>query len=262
MPQVSPKLELSSRERQILSYAASGLTDKEIARRLEISVSTVRSYWLRLRQKIGGDNRTETVARSLETLVGLGRPGTHFAASMPSHPEACLDQTILHALASEFAFDYLFVDADGCPHASSPTFCGKAVENPNDLRLSAWVSPDDLVGAEALIRTVVRHRIRSRFNWVTLSGDRLNGLALPVCPDDEVVGCLLAVVHNRPVGQGFTLFNLLQGSDGGYEALISRQGLPVGILKLELSPGQDEGATQLFAREFARILAERFAKSD
>ncbi|MFQ3587431.1 MAG: helix-turn-helix transcriptional regulator [Fimbriimonadaceae bacterium] len=259
MPQLSPKLDLSSRERQILSFAATGLTDKEIARKLDISVSTVRSYWLRLRQKIGGDNRTEVVARSLETLVGMGGHGVPFAGTLKGSPDVCPNEVILRALAEEFAFDYLFFDVDGFPRASSPTFGGTRVADPESLVLSAWVAPDDLMGADSLVRSVVRHGTRSRFDWMTLTGKRLGGIAIPARSDGEIVGCLLAVAHCGRVGPGFTVFNLLQGSDGGYEALIAREGLPLGVLKLELNAGSDPGATEAFAREFARILAERFS---
>lgn len=57
--------KLSSRERQILLTAAEGLTDEQIALRLGISTSTVNSYWVRLRGKIGSGSRTELVGHML-----------------------------------------------------------------------------------------------------------------------------------------------------------------------------------------------------
>jgi len=42
-------LELSVRERQVLSLAARGETDQGIANRLGISPATVNSYWVRIR---------------------------------------------------------------------------------------------------------------------------------------------------------------------------------------------------------------------
>ena len=54
---------LSDREKQVLSLAAQGQTDEGIAHKLEISISTVRGYWLRVRSKIGGASRAELVGK-------------------------------------------------------------------------------------------------------------------------------------------------------------------------------------------------------
>lgn len=58
-------LELSVRERQVLSLAARGDTDQGIANRLGISPATVNSYWVRIRLKMGQASRTELVARAV-----------------------------------------------------------------------------------------------------------------------------------------------------------------------------------------------------
>ena len=58
---------LSERERQLLSFAASGLTDTAIANRLGISETTVKTYWRRIRTKVGRFSRTEIVATVLRT---------------------------------------------------------------------------------------------------------------------------------------------------------------------------------------------------
>jgi DNA-binding CsgD family transcriptional regulator len=59
------KSKLSAREEQILSMAMEGYTDKLIAHKLQISVATVKSYWVRIRQKVGGFSRVETVAKKI-----------------------------------------------------------------------------------------------------------------------------------------------------------------------------------------------------
>jgi DNA-binding CsgD family transcriptional regulator len=64
--------EVSTRERQILERAMEGMTDKEIACDLGISPATVKSYWLRIRQKVGGLTRTEAVARVLQQRHSQG----------------------------------------------------------------------------------------------------------------------------------------------------------------------------------------------
>lgn len=57
--------ELSEREQQLITLASEGLTDTAIANRLGISEPTVKSYWQRVRSKLGPYNRTELVAHAL-----------------------------------------------------------------------------------------------------------------------------------------------------------------------------------------------------
>lgn len=52
----------SKREREVLKLGAQGATDQEISDQLSISVPTLRTYWLRIREKIGGVNRTHAIA--------------------------------------------------------------------------------------------------------------------------------------------------------------------------------------------------------
>jgi len=49
-----------------MDLAAQGLTDKEIAAQLGISRETVGTYWKRMRQRLGVNNRTEVVAKALK----------------------------------------------------------------------------------------------------------------------------------------------------------------------------------------------------
>ena len=49
----------------MLSRAAEGMTDKQIAQELGISLSTVDTYWRRIRQRYAAGSRTEAVAKAL-----------------------------------------------------------------------------------------------------------------------------------------------------------------------------------------------------
>jgi DNA-binding NarL/FixJ family response regulator len=53
---------LTEREREVMSLVAVGLSNKEIARQLELSAGTVRLHLYRVYQKIGVGNRTALVA--------------------------------------------------------------------------------------------------------------------------------------------------------------------------------------------------------
>lgn len=56
---------LSAREREVVDLAVLGRTDEQIAQVLDISTSTVNSYWVRIRGKLGHISRTEIVASIL-----------------------------------------------------------------------------------------------------------------------------------------------------------------------------------------------------
>ncbi len=58
--------ELSPREVEIVELAIQGLTNEGIAHHLTLSVGTVNTYWLRIRLKVGGVGRTDSVARVIK----------------------------------------------------------------------------------------------------------------------------------------------------------------------------------------------------
>ena len=58
--------ELSPREEEIVGLCVDGLTNDAIATRLGLSVGTVNTYWLRIRLKVGGTGRTDTVVRVIK----------------------------------------------------------------------------------------------------------------------------------------------------------------------------------------------------
>lgn len=59
----SPPRALSKREDEIVQLSIEGLTNDAIAYRLGLSVGTVNTYWMRIRLKVGGAGRTDTVAK-------------------------------------------------------------------------------------------------------------------------------------------------------------------------------------------------------
>lgn len=58
--------ELSPREEEIVELCVEGLTNDAIAHRLGLSVGTVNTYWLRIKLKVGGLGRTDTVVRVIK----------------------------------------------------------------------------------------------------------------------------------------------------------------------------------------------------
>lgn len=55
--------KLSPREEEIVELSLEGLTNDAVAYRLGISVGTVNTYWLRIKLKVGGHGKTDTVGR-------------------------------------------------------------------------------------------------------------------------------------------------------------------------------------------------------
>ena len=59
-------VSLSSREGQVLRLASTGLLDKEIGAELGLSLNTLRTYWTRIRSKVGEGSRSALVAAYVE----------------------------------------------------------------------------------------------------------------------------------------------------------------------------------------------------
>ncbi len=56
---------LSRQEKKLVAAASDGKTDKESARLFAVAVGTIRTYWERIRRKLGTVNRTHSVAKEI-----------------------------------------------------------------------------------------------------------------------------------------------------------------------------------------------------
>lgn len=65
---------LSAREREVLGLAAAGLMDKQIGPHLDVSLNTLRTYWSRIREKVGDEPRTALVAAYVAEELGSQLP--------------------------------------------------------------------------------------------------------------------------------------------------------------------------------------------
>ncbi|UCZ62277.1 helix-turn-helix transcriptional regulator [Mycolicibacterium phocaicum] len=65
-------LELTPREREVMSYVATGATNRDIARCLQISEGTVKSHLKRIAEKFGTTNRAAALAMYLAMDAGVG----------------------------------------------------------------------------------------------------------------------------------------------------------------------------------------------
>ena len=68
---------LTLREQQVLDLLCQGMADKEIGLQLGITCATVRTHVMRLREKLGAQNRTpDWQARPPPRLTALSRGST------------------------------------------------------------------------------------------------------------------------------------------------------------------------------------------
>ncbi|MDR3691608.1 MAG: LuxR C-terminal-related transcriptional regulator [Fimbriimonas sp.] len=58
--------DLSHREEEIVKLCVDGFTNEGIAHKLGLSVGTVNTYWLRIKLKVGGSGRTDTVVKVIK----------------------------------------------------------------------------------------------------------------------------------------------------------------------------------------------------
>lgn len=58
--------DLSPREEEVIALSIEGLTNDAIAERLGLSVGTVNTYWVRIKLKVGGMGRTDTVVKVIQ----------------------------------------------------------------------------------------------------------------------------------------------------------------------------------------------------
>jgi ATP/maltotriose-dependent transcriptional regulator MalT len=63
---VQETLGISSRELEVLALLAAGASNKEIARRLEVSPNTVKTHVTKLFAKLEASRRTEAIQRARE----------------------------------------------------------------------------------------------------------------------------------------------------------------------------------------------------
>jgi DNA-binding NarL/FixJ family response regulator len=70
-PKALAELGISPREAAVLAELAAGYSNKEIARRLDVSPNTVKTHVARLYEKLGATRRTDAVRRARE--LGLVR---------------------------------------------------------------------------------------------------------------------------------------------------------------------------------------------
>ncbi|HLK13880.1 MAG TPA: LuxR C-terminal-related transcriptional regulator [Fimbriimonadaceae bacterium] len=76
------KPRLTLRENQIIDLCIAGLTNEGIAHKLGLGLGTVNSYWVRIKLKVKGDARADTVAKVLEARAAQNARELHAAIEL------------------------------------------------------------------------------------------------------------------------------------------------------------------------------------
>ena len=111
--------ELSGREREILGLSAAGLIDKAIAIELGITLTTLRTYWVRIRRKTGDLTRAALAVAFVKSQFKQDDPGQASQRSMllmsvSNDPETLRRAAIYYATAFQRAEDSLLRVTNAC----------------------------------------------------------------------------------------------------------------------------------------------------
>lgn len=197
--------KLSPREEEIVELSLEGLTNEAVASRLGISVGTVNTYWLRIKLKVGGQGKTDTVGRvikeraenalrdanverkGLTDIIAEKEKGVFELRAALALLQLAMDQIRSAVWATDKdLMIYLLVNGESpSKHFGVTWEAGKTVydifktEDPNHLAVAAHLSA--LEGLESGVR---------------LTGEFAN-IFLRVIPlreeSDEIMGCITIV---------------------------------------------------------------------
>jgi PAS domain S-box-containing protein len=198
--------KLSAREKEILNLAVEGLTDQQIALRLEISPSTVNSYWVRIRGKVGYFSRTELAAKTLrlEAQLELDRLREEInACRQRAEAREHDEEEARHAQEYRAGLEAMPEAILVCDAEARILFTNSRLD-----RMFGY-EPGELVGetVDRLTPAATRHRHR----------DQVTGYVTSDSPQPRVLGVDSAVYGQRKDGRLFRVVLLLGACrlDGG-----------------------------------------------
>lgn len=197
---------LSDREREVLHLAAAGFLDKQIGQELGLSLNTLRTYWSRIRVKLGDASRAALVVAYASTQLGQVDQSEEY---LVQHEGWVWDVRKKTLIASDSINDLHGLQR-GVPH---PVSFYSRLYHPED-RVSARKALYDVAEGRLGIHTIT-------FRLVTESDVQLVSLCLRPIKNKEgevvkVIGYRTRALdcrpdHNCQVRLGFFFHNLDTG---------------------------------------------------
>jgi DNA-binding NarL/FixJ family response regulator len=148
---------LSSREREVIQYVASGMTNREIAGALGLSRHTVKNYLFRIFDKVGVSSRTELICHTLiRGKRPVGDSQTDVAGSLAELIKAA--ESGVPSAQRQLAEHYLFANGSSDPVAAYMWFllCHETTQslqrevNARKVSLAQTMSAHQIAEAEHL----------------------------------------------------------------------------------------------------------------
>lgn len=190
--------KLSTREAQLLDLAAAGFTDLAISNKLGVSETTVKTYWARIRSKIGPYSRTELVAKVI-------RRNTMQAVSALKEENRRLNNRLDHQSAAVSAVNLFRSLIDGAADAIIVTSKDGTIllVNESATELFGW-NKDEIVGHPVSVLVPDRYRtVHKKYmaEYVVhptrhTMGDHLATPALHKSGAEVQIGASLSAVHH------------------------------------------------------------------
>lgn len=202
--------ELSPREKQLLKYAAEGLTDTAISLKLGISEATISTYWGRIRMKLGPYSRTELVATMLKeqnekVLDSLRAENERLVQKLRLETGEGNDGSNFYKSLLEMAADAIFVvDQDGL------------IQNLNDFAAEMFgYAKEELVGGPVTRLMPERYRDghgTHRANYLSAPtkrrmGEHRSTVALKKSGEEFMISASLSAIE---VENGFNILCIVR----------------------------------------------------
>jgi PAS domain S-box-containing protein len=208
---------LSGQEEQVLLQSMSGLSDKEIALRLKVSIDTVRTYWKRIRQKVGGQTRPEIIALLLRSdLASISLEAVAERTRSGASERGRVADEHLRLVTEALPVPIYVMDEEDRPVYANHAWKEFAGTSDGDLTSNEWIRgihPDDraevlgrLAAAKADWSSIATHfrfvRRDSSLVWV-------NSAVVPILSDSQLVGFVFVILDVAEEIQNVDRFAIL-----------------------------------------------------
>lgn len=189
---------LSPREDEIVALAIEGFTNEAIAKALNLSVGTVNTYWQRVRLKVGGVARTDTVAK---IIADRAEERKRNRAELPAHfPQ--MDAMPLELRAVLSLFQLVRKDVNSAVWAVEKDLiirCIAVVQMPSSHEGVSWEAGKtifEIFGSTDVEHPAIAAHLRAMDGEETtvVLNSSFSGMQLRTVPllngDDECIGCV------------------------------------------------------------------------